>query len=93
MAFLARFGIKGDAIFKKGVPVALLLGECVIVGCVIGGTVSYRRSTKCLKPAVQNMISHSKENNGEEKHNQFMDFCIDLLKKAKMDPSFMKLKP
>ena len=83
VAFLGSFGIVGGIITTATAPVALIVGGCVIVGCVIGGVVSLVRSTKNLKTAVRRMIEDSKKKNDPVEHNKFCDEMSELFQQAK----------
>ena len=65
-------------------PVALIVGSCVVVVCVIGGVVSIVISTRDLKTAVRQMIDESKKKNPPEYHNKFCDEMTDLFHQVKI---------
>src|SRR3990167_2767184 len=83
VAFLGNYGIVGGIITTATAPVALIVGGCVIVGCVIGGVVSLVKSTRNLKTAVRKMIEDSKKKNDPVEHNKFCDEMSELFQQAK----------
>ena len=85
VAFLGNYGIVGGIITTATAPVALIVGGCVIVGCVIGGVVSLVKSTLDLITAVREMIEDSKKKNALREHIRFCDEMIELFQRAKGD--------